>query len=220
MNEKSAHMEETKELIDVNKFVEKLLISAEKQILEKKLSDIRKQANELELKWKLGDISSSKVKEEARKLLEEKEEIISRLDELANKDENTEVTLFLNNVLSLARKVDKLEKLSWKVGISKSFIESLRKSLKQQVKENQELIKAFKSNYKKIKKSLEKSLKALQVEKDSLKASKILGEISDKEFSDKMNNIEQKIFIYNKALEELKIIKKQISQVEKFRWLL
>ncbi|MGQ4833219.1 MAG: hypothetical protein ACP6IS_04895 [Candidatus Asgardarchaeia archaeon] len=220
MNEKSAHMEETKELIDVNKFVEKLLISAEKQILEKKLSDIRKQANELELKWKLGDISSSKVKEEARKLLEEKEEIISRLDELANKDENTEVTLFLNNVLSLARKVDKLEKLSWKVGISKSFIESLRKSLKQQVKENQELIKAFKSNYKKIKKSLEKSLKALQVEKDSLKVSKILGEISDKEFSDKMNNIEQKIFIYNKALEELKIIKKQISQVEKFRWLL
>lgn len=206
--------------LDINSFLEQLILRIEEDMLKSELKDIAEKARELELKWKVGELSSEKVKSELLKLSDRQEFIHHRLEEIQKMKQETEIEQFLNEVISLMNKIEKLSKIKWKVGISQKFIDSLKGDLKLKIKENQELLKAFKLKFKELKKNLERKINNLKLEKESLKASYFLNEISEGEYKEKNKELNKKIFIYQKALENLKSLKKQVSRVERYKWLI
>ncbi|MCD6514986.1 MAG: hypothetical protein J7L07_08670 [Candidatus Odinarchaeota archaeon] len=206
--------------LDTNSFLEQLILRIEEDMLKSELKDIAEKARELELKWKIGELSSEKVKIELLKLNDRQESIHHRLEDIQKMKQETEIEQFLNEVMLLMNKIEKLSKIRWKVGISQRFIDSLKRNLKSKIKENQELLKAFKSKFKEIKKNLEQKIKNLKLEKESLKASYLLNEISEDEYKKRDKELNKKIFIYQKALENLKSLKKQVSRVERYKWLI
>jgi len=182
------------------------------EYVDSELKKISTQAKELELDWKLGDLSKDALEQELEKL-NLKFEKLKELKNTANKTlkENYIPERYLQELENNTKKLDKLNELKSKKAISKAAYKEYKKAISQRIKELKKLLREIVQELKHIKRDILNDLKRLNVEKDHIFVAYSINELSQDEYFLHQNEITMKIFIYKNAAD---LIEKYIRKIK------
>ncbi|MGQ4915536.1 MAG: hypothetical protein ACP6IU_12460 [Candidatus Asgardarchaeia archaeon] len=182
------------------------------EYVDSELKKISTQAKELELDWKLGDLSKDALEQELEKL-NLKFEKLKELKNTANKTlkENYIPEKYLQELENNTKKLDKLNELKSKKAISKAAYKEYKKAISQRIKELKKLLREIVQELKHIKRDILNDLKRLNVEKDHIFVAYSISELSQDEYFLHQNEITMKIFIYKNAAD---LIERYIRKIK------
>lgn len=187
------------------------------EYIKNELQQISKEVRDLELDWKMGEISSSKFEKRLLELNEKYDRLKDKENEvLKSLDNNGILDSLLTTLDSESEKLKKLDSLKEKKKITKKVYAEYQKKIESKIKDVKKTLKESLKHLKTLKKTFSKLIKMLNEEKNKLYVRFVINNLSEDEYKRDEDEVSMKIFIYKIVIDLIdnyvSIIKKRLKK--------